>query len=190
MGPLPVWRTIRELAGRHFDFRQAGQLNQQARRLIGGKAETSRSYCQPGTPRISGRWCAMPLWQSMQVFSPGNRKRWCATDARGDCLVMSIDAALWQLRHSSESLALSRDHSCSASSPGAARLSIVSISTKSLVTGGATTFCGTWHEVQKKRRGDTEARNWPSRSMKWVTPRVLAIRRCGHGRGTTGIYCR
>jgi hypothetical protein len=51
-------------------------------------------YCQPGILRISGRWWAMPLWQSMQVFSPGNKKRWCATEARGDCLVMSIDAAL------------------------------------------------------------------------------------------------
>ena len=34
-----------------------------------------RGYCQPGTPRMSGRWWAMPLWQSMQVFSPVNRKR-------------------------------------------------------------------------------------------------------------------
>ena len=32
------------------------------------------------------------------------------------CLVMSIDSALWQLRHSSESLAFSRAHSCIASS--------------------------------------------------------------------------
>ena len=32
------------------------------------------------------------------------------------CLVMSMDSALWQLRHSSESLALSRAHSCCASS--------------------------------------------------------------------------
>src|SRR5213075_1855184 len=51
--------------------------------------------------------------------------------------------------------------------PGAALLSMESMSTKSLSTGGFTTFCGTWHSVQKKRRGDTEARNWPSRSMKW-----------------------
>src|SRR6478736_1019777 len=58
----------------------------------------------------------MPLWQSMQVFSFVNKKRWCATAARGDCRVMSIDSALWQLRHSSESLALKRAHSCSASS--------------------------------------------------------------------------
>src|SRR4051812_45449894 len=50
--------------------------------------------------------------------------------------------------------------------PGAARLSIVSISMKSLSTGGFTRFCETWHSVQKKRRGDTEARNCPSRSMK------------------------
>jgi hypothetical protein len=39
----------------------------------------------------------------------------------------------------------------------AARLSMVSISTKSFDTGGVTTFCGTWHSVQKKRRGDTES---------------------------------
>src|SRR4029079_1462362 len=58
----------------------------------------------------------MPLWQSMQVFSFVNKKRWSATEARGDCRVMSIDSALWQLRHSSESLALNRAHSCNASS--------------------------------------------------------------------------
>src|SRR4051794_9389454 len=76
----------------------------------------SSLYCHPGTPRMSGRWWAMPLWQSMQVFSPENRKRWCATEARGDCLVTSIEAVLWQLRHSRESFALNRAHSCSASS--------------------------------------------------------------------------
>src|SRR5258705_612324 len=59
--------------------------------------------------------------------------------------------------------------------PGAARLSMVSISTKSLVTGGVTTFCGTWHSVQKNRRGEIEAKNWPSRSMKWV---MLTIGAC------------
>ena len=48
------------------------------------------------------------------------------------------------------------------------------MSTKSLVIGGFTTFCGTWHSVQKKRRGDTEARNWPSRSMKWVIETIGA----------------
>ena len=32
-------------------------------------------YCHPGTLRISGKWCAMPLWQSIQVFSPVNRNR-------------------------------------------------------------------------------------------------------------------
>ncbi len=37
--------------------------------------EDQTGYCQPGTPRMSGRWWAMPLWQSMQVFSPVNRKR-------------------------------------------------------------------------------------------------------------------
>src|SRR5882757_11376027 len=45
-------------------------------------------YCQPGIPRMSGRWWAMPLWQSMQVFSPLNRKRWmrhrCARRLLGD----------------------------------------------------------------------------------------------------------
>ena len=39
-----------------------------------------------------------------------------ATEARGDCFVMSIESVLWQLRHSSESLALKRAHSCNASS--------------------------------------------------------------------------
>src|SRR4029077_16287368 len=52
--------------------------------------------------------------------------------------------------------------------PGAARESMVSTSTKSLLTGGTFTLCGTWHSVQKNRRGDTDARNWPSRSMKCV----------------------
>src|SRR4029077_4193209 len=59
--------------------------------------------------------------------------------------------------------------------PRAARLSMVSMSVKSFDTGGVTTLCGTWHSVQKKRRGDTEARNWPSRSMKWV---MLTIGAC------------
>src|SRR5262249_9524164 len=58
--------------------------------------------------------------------------------------------------------------------PGAARLSMVSISTKSLLTGGLEVLCGTWHSVQKKRRGDTEARNWPSRSIKWVIETIGA----------------
>src|SRR3954462_8537782 len=73
-------------------------------------------YCQPGTPRMPGRWSAMPLWQSMQSFSLVKRKRWWATEALGDCLVMSRESALWQLRHSSESLDLKRAHSCAASS--------------------------------------------------------------------------
>src|SRR5262245_43903484 len=58
--------------------------------------------------------------------------------------------------------------------PGAARLSMVSMSTKSLLTGGLEVLCGTWHSVQKKRRGETEARNWPSRSMKWVIDTIGA----------------
>src|SRR5262245_2011553 len=52
--------------------------------------------------------------------------------------------------------------------PGAERASSVSMSTKSLGTGALASYCGTWQEVQKKRRGDTVARNWPSRSMKCV----------------------
>jgi hypothetical protein len=44
----------------------------------------------------------MPLWQSMQVFSPANGKRRCATEARGDCLVMSMESASLPLRHSGE----------------------------------------------------------------------------------------
>ncbi len=70
--------------------------------------------------------------------------------------------------------------------PGVARLSRVSMSTKSLVTGGFTTFCGTWHEVQKNRRGDTEARNWPSRSMKWVIETIGACDFPGAGAGMAG----
>src|SRR3954449_7320478 len=56
----------------------------------------------------------MPLWQSMQVFSPVNMNFSCAAAARGFCLVRSIDCAEWQLRHSSESLAFMRSHSRSA----------------------------------------------------------------------------
>src|SRR5262249_1361652 len=58
--------------------------------------------------------------------------------------------------------------------PGCARLSSVSMSTKSFGTGAFTSCCGTWHCVQKKRRGETEARNWPSRSMKWVIDSIGA----------------
>lgn len=39
------------------------------------KPQVPQVYCQPGTPFMSGSWWAMPLWQSMQVFSPVNRKR-------------------------------------------------------------------------------------------------------------------
>jgi hypothetical protein len=51
---------------------------------------------------------------------------------------------------------------------------MVSMSTKSLLTGGVVVTCGTWHSVQKKRRGETEARNRPSRSMKWVIDTIGA----------------
>src|SRR5262245_54748013 len=58
----------------------------------------------------------MPLWQSIQVFCPVKSERWCALAARWLCLEISMDAAAWQLRHSRESLALKRSHSCEASS--------------------------------------------------------------------------
>src|SRR5205085_11192429 len=58
--------------------------------------------------------------------------------------------------------------------PGLARDGSVSISVKSLLTGGLAVFCGTWHSVQKKRRGEIEARNWPSRSMKCVIETIGA----------------
>ena len=32
------------------------------------KRMAAGGYCHPGTLRMSGRWCAMPLWQSMHVF--------------------------------------------------------------------------------------------------------------------------
>src|SRR5262249_61787106 len=59
--------------------------------------------------------------------------------------------------------------------PGAVRASSASMSTKSFSTGALTSCCGTWQEVQKNRRGDTVARNWPSRSMKCV---ILIIGAC------------
>lgn len=34
-------------------------------------------HCQPLTPLISGRWWAMPLWQSIQVASPEARAVEC-----------------------------------------------------------------------------------------------------------------
>src|SRR4051812_35689756 len=128
-------------------------------------------YCQPGMPRISGRWWAIPLWQSMQVFSPVNRKRWCATEARGDCLVMSMDSALWQLRHSSESLALKRAHSCSASSSrwstNFSRVLMVpnkcpqtSFDACILRAILSVQLCGTWQSGQLART--------PERLLKWI----------------------
>ena len=53
---LPARRGIAEYPSR----RTAGRIS---------------AYCQPGMPFMSGRWCAIPLWQSMQVFSLVNRKR-------------------------------------------------------------------------------------------------------------------
>ena len=71
---------------------------------------------QPGTPVMSGSLWAMPLWQSMQVRSPDASNVPCMFAARPLWRVKSIDSKLWQLRHSRLSLALSRAHSCSASS--------------------------------------------------------------------------
>ena len=39
------------------------------------------------TLRMSESLCAMPLWQSMQVFPPVKRKHACTTEARSDCRV-------------------------------------------------------------------------------------------------------
>src|SRR5918997_1398082 len=50
----------------------------------------------------------------MQVFCPVNRNCSCADAARGFCFTRSMDSELWQLRHSSESLAFIRSHSRSA----------------------------------------------------------------------------
>ena len=50
----------------------------------------------------------------------------------------------------------------------------VSTSSKSLPTIGCTSVCGTWHWVQKKRRGVTAASTWPSRFWKWVTETIGA----------------
>src|SRR6478752_8762201 len=136
-----------------------------------GFKRPSRPYCQPGTPRMSGRWWAMPLWQSMQVFSLVNRKRWCATEARGDCLVMSMESALWQLRHSRESLALKRAHSCAASSSRWSRnFSRVSMVPKILPQTSfeacilrailSVQLCGTWQSGQVART--------PERFEKWI----------------------
>src|SRR4029078_1538580 len=113
----------------------------------------------------------MPLWQSMQVFSFVNQKRWCATEARGDCRVMSMDSALWQLRHSSESLALNRAHSCSASSSrwstNFSRVSIVpnilpqtSLEACILRAILSVQLCGTWQSGQLART--------PERLVKWM----------------------
>src|SRR5215831_6258661 len=52
----------------------------------------------------------------MQVLSPLASAVECCAWARALCRVKSIEAKLWQLRHSSESLALSRAHSWRASS--------------------------------------------------------------------------
>jgi hypothetical protein len=56
----------------------------------------------------------MPLWQSMQVslfFTASS----CDFLARGFCFSTSMLLSVWQLRHSSESLAFMRAHSFSAS---------------------------------------------------------------------------
>src|SRR4029079_967842 len=56
-----------------------------------------------------------------------------------------------------------RRHRCP---PGPPRLSRLSISTKSFSIGTRTLCWGTWHCVQKYRRGEIDARNCPSRSAK------------------------
>ena len=54
------------------------------------KSGVPSPYCQPGTPVMSGSSWAMPLWQSMQVFSPLTRNFSCALAARGLCRVKSM----------------------------------------------------------------------------------------------------
>ena len=64
----------------------------------------------------SGKRCAIPLWQSIHVFSPFASKVECISTARLLCRVKSIEFRLWQFRHSSESLVFNRVHSCCANS--------------------------------------------------------------------------
>src|SRR6516162_9214269 len=84
---------------------------------------------------------------------------------------MSMDSALWQLRHSSESLALKRAHSCSASSSRVStNLSRVSIepnkwpqtSLEACILRAilSVQLCGTWQSGQLART--------PERLVKWT----------------------
>src|SRR4051794_21750068 len=113
----------------------------------------------------------MPLWQSMQVRCPVNRYRWWTRAARAPCLVMSMDSAEWQFRHSSELLALSRAHSCSANSRRmATNLSRVLMVPKSLPQTSldacilrailSVHWWGTWQSGQVART--------PERFVKWI----------------------
>ncbi|MNJ63993.1 hypothetical protein D3C77_599260 [compost metagenome] len=69
----------------------------------------------------------------MHVASPLASEVECMAAARLLWRVKSMNSKLWQLRHSRESLALSRAHSCSASSRRkATNLSRVSMVPKSL----------------------------------------------------------
>ncbi len=49
------------------------------------------------------------------------------------------------------------------------------MSTNALPTNGLVACCVTWHWVQKYRLGETDARNWPSRFMKWVMLTIGAL---------------
>ena len=120
-----------------------------------------------------GSRCAMPLWQSMQVFSPVNRKRSCAVGRARVLLGQVHRLAEWQLRHSSESFAFMRAHSRSASACAASRnFSRVSIVPKILPHTSfdacilrailSVQSCGTWQSGQVART--------PERLVKWIVP--------------------
>src|SRR6185503_18588867 len=61
----------------------------------------------------AGNLCAIPLWQSMQVW-PSFMAFWCTGADHSFCLEKSMDLKLWQLRHSCESFAFISRHTFSA----------------------------------------------------------------------------
>src|SRR6185369_16278268 len=86
-------------------------LHQPSRRCLHSDGASCYSS---GSLYSLGRWCAMPLWQSIHVL-PSSLAFMCFLYGVCFCSSELMASKAWQLRHSCELLAFMRSHSCVAS---------------------------------------------------------------------------
>src|SRR6185369_9933949 len=121
-------------------------------------------------PGPSGSLCAIPKWQSMHV-NPWDFICLCRSRAVSLCLSGSIEASLWQLRHSSESVVFMRVQTRVASSyrcfSNFSRVSMTPVSFPQISNVAATLRLsigigsrGTWQSEQAART--------PERFLSWI----------------------